>query len=101
MRKTTMTAFWVFVHITAWIGILTPALFAFKTEHHGKITREVLREEGLTRYIGGHTLKFQNVAINQIIFANQGQDSGLAPCLFHRDPSPPFKDSANHFDSGI
>ena len=23
MRKTTMTAFWVFVHITAWIGILT------------------------------------------------------------------------------
>jgi hypothetical protein len=86
-----MTAFWVFVHITAWIGILTPAVFAFKTEHHGKITREVLRDPALTRFIGGHNLTFQNTAINQIIFANQGQDGGVASCALNINPGPPFQ----------
>lgn len=99
MRKTTMTAFWVFVHITAWIGILTPAVFAFKSQYHGGITREVLREPALTRTIAGHVLRFQRAAIQQIVLSDIDQDEGALRCSVFMEPGGAFADSSNHFVS--
>lgn len=99
MRMTTTTArLQVFVFITAWIGILTPAVLAFKSKHHWDVTTEVLQEATLFRTINGHLLRFQPGAIIEIGNADVDQDDGIASkCLL--GIGGPFSDSSNHFDS--
>ena len=89
----------VLSYITVWIGILAPVVFAFNSQHHRNVTREVLQEATLTRTIDGHTLRFQPQAINEIIKANVDQDDGVLRCGFGLSPGGPFADSSNHFDS--
>jgi hypothetical protein len=79
----------VLVCVTAWIGILTPAMFAFKSEHHRNVTREVLEEATLTRTINGHTLRFQRVAIDEIILNNINQDNGAIDVVSASRPADP------------
>jgi hypothetical protein len=99
MRMTTTTArLQVFIYITAWIGILTPAVLAFKSKHHWDVTTEVLQEATLFRTINGHLLRFQRGAIIEIGNADVDQDDGVASkCLL--GIGGPFSDSSNHFDS--
>jgi hypothetical protein len=81
----------------ALILLASPPLSAFKPQHHDALTRNALRD--ITRTINGHTLRFTDRAIQQIVDANKNQDQGWCLPLFGLfSPSPPFSISANHFD---